>query len=62
MIFFFLNIEQFLNYSTLYFIFLTVKNSYLIYVLLKNSIFFKKIFTIFYTFMHNFIKKKYKLT
>jgi len=38
-------------------IFYVVKNSYLIYVLLKNSIFFKDIFTIFYTFMHNFIEK-----
>jgi len=39
------------------FIFLEVKISYLIYVLLKNSSFFWVIFTIFYTFLHNFIKK-----
>ena len=35
-----------------------VKNSYSIYVLLKNSIFFGEIFTIFYTFLHSLIKKK----
>jgi len=40
------------------FIFLKVKNSYLIYVLFKNSIFLGNIFIIFYTFLHNFIKKK----
>jgi len=40
------------------FIFLAVKKSYLIYVLLKKNIFFGEIFTIFYTFLHNFIKKK----
>jgi len=33
------------------------KNSYLIYVLLKKIIFFEVIFTTFYTFLHNFIKK-----
>jgi len=43
------------------FIFLTVKNPYLIYVLLKNSYFFLESFTIFYTLLQNFIKKNTKI-
>jgi len=39
------------------YIFFVVKNSYLIHVLLKNSIFLRDIFTIFYVFQHNFIEK-----
>jgi len=37
---------------------LAVKNSYLIHILLKKIyFFFEVIFTIFYIFLHNFIKK-----
>jgi len=44
------------------YIFFTVKNSYLIYALLKNSnFFFAMIFTILYTYMDNFIKKNTKI-
>jgi len=40
------------------FIYLTIKNSYLIYVLLKNSKKdFQYFFTIYYTLLDKFIKK-----